>query len=182
MKTIVPIFIVAVLCSQCSAQKLSTEWKVRSVKTNYVQKGILDVDYYKPPKYLIGMNLQIKDRLIILPIISKNYIGSTISDEFRDTIIIEKRMSFKRREDDEVSIQFPGDEFVECITSNEDTCSIGKSFLNLLEIKGNTINAYLSLSGKYSKTKYVLFILEENKEAVLFSENDFLLLFLTKIE
>lgn len=55
-----------------------------------------------------------------------------------------------------------------------------EAFLNLLKVKGNGVNAYLSPSGKHSKTKCILFILKENKEAVLFSENDFLLLFLTK--
>jgi hypothetical protein len=179
MKIIVPIFIIVVLCSQCSAQKRCIEWKVRNVKTNYVQKGILDTDYYKPPKYLIGKCIQIQDSLLTLTDIRKNYVGSVLNDGFSDTIILEKRIFFKRREDDDFSRMYPGDELVECIQKDSDTCFASEAFLNLLEVKGNGVNAYLSSSGKYSKTKCVLFILKENKEAVLFSENDFLLLFLT---
>jgi hypothetical protein len=180
MKTIVSIFIIAVFCKQCSAQKHSTVWKVENVKTNYVQKGILDTDYYKPPKYLIGKRLQIQDSLLTLTEVRKNYVGSALGDEFSDTIILEKRIFFKTQKDDEYSLQYPGDEFAECIKNNNDTCFASETFLNLLGVKGNGVNAYLSSSGKHSKTKCILFILKENKEAVLFSENDFLLLFLTK--
>jgi len=178
MKTIVPIFIIAVLCSQCSAQKRSTMWKVENLKTNYVQKGVSDK--YELPLHLKGKHIQIQDSLLTLSEIRKKYVGSTLSDEFSDTIILEKRVFFKRQKDDEYTLQYTSDEFVECVQNNNDTCFASEAFLNLLKVKGNGVNAYLSSSGVHSKTKCILFILKENKDAVLFSENDFLLLFLTK--
>jgi hypothetical protein len=178
MKTIIPIFMIAVLCSQCSAQKQSTIWKVENVKTSYVQKGISDE--YELPLHLKGKRIQIQDSLLTLTEVRKNYVGSALNDEFSDTIILEKRIFFKRQKDDEYTLQYPSDEFVECIRNNNDTCFASEAFLNLLEVKDNGVKAYLSSSGKHSKTKCILFILKENKEAVLFSENDFLLLFLTK--
>lgn len=178
MKTIVPIFIIAILCSQCTAQKHSTVWEVTSVKTNYVQKGISDE--YELPLGLKGKHIQIQDSLLTIAEIKKKYVGSALSDEFSDTIILEKKIFFKRQKDDEYTLQYPSDEFVECVQNDSDTCFASEAFLNLLEVKGNGVNAYLSSSGKHSKTKCILFILKENEEAVLFSENDFLLLFLTK--
>lgn len=181
MKTLVPIFIIAVLCSQCSAQKHSTVWKVENVKTNYVQKGTLDTDYFTPPKRLIGTKIHLKDNRIILSNAFKKRIDwSNLIEQFGDTIYFEKAVYFKRREDDDLSRIYPGDELIECVQNNNNTCFASEAFLNLLEVKGNGVNAYLSSSGRHSKTKCILFILKENKEAVLFSENDFLLLFLTK--
>jgi len=95
MKTIVPIFIIAVLCSQCSAQKCSTMWKVENLKTNYVQKGVSDE--YELPLHLKGKHIQIQDSLLTLTEIRKNYVGSALSDEFSDTIILEKRVCSKKR-------------------------------------------------------------------------------------
>lgn len=178
MKTTVLIFIIAILCSQCSARKRSSVWKVKNVKTNYVQKGINDE--YELSLDLKGKGIGIQDSLLIITEIRKNYVGSALSDEFGDTINFEKKIFFKKRKDDKLSIQYPGNEFMECMLSGNDTCLIGESFLNFLEVKGNGVNAYLSSSGKHSKTKCILFIVKENKEMVLFSENDFLLLFLTK--
>lgn len=180
MKAIVPFFFVAVLCSQCSAQKHSTVWVVKRTKTNYVPKGILDTDYYKPPKLLKEKRIQIQDNLLILTEIRKNYVGSALSNEFGDTVILKKEVFFKKQKDDEMSTMYPGDEFVECVQNNNDTCFASEAFLNLLEVKGNGVNAYLSSSGKHTKTKCILFILKEDKKAVLYSENDFLLMFLSK--
>jgi hypothetical protein len=178
MKTIVPIFIITVLLSQCSAHKRSNVWKVESLEINYLQKGVSDE--YELPLHLKGRFIKIQDSLLIITEIRKNYVGSTLNDEFRDTIILEKRVFFKRQKDNEYTMKYPSDEFVDCVQSNADTCFASESFLNLLKIKGNGVNAYLSSTGKHSKTKCILFILKENKKAVLFSENDFLLLFLTK--
>lgn len=181
MRTIVPIFIIAVLCSQCSAQKRSTAWKVENVKTNYVQKGILDTDYFTPPKRLIGTKIHLQGNQIILSsTFKKRMEWSNLTEQFGDTIYFKKPIHFQRRADDDLSRMYPGDELIDCVQNNNDTCFASEAFLNLLEVKGNGVNAYLSSSGKHSKTKCILFILKENKEVVLFSENDFLLLFLTK--
>lgn len=178
MRTLVLAFIITVLCSQCSAQKHSTVWKVEKVKTSYVQKGVNDG--YELSLNLKGKLIQIEDSLLILTEIRKNYVGSALNDEFSDTIILEKSIFFKEQKDDEYTLQYPSDEFVECVQNSNDTCFAGEAFLNLLEVKSNGVNAYISSYGKHSKTRCILFILKENKKAVLYSENDFLLLFLTK--
>lgn len=180
MKQIVLIFLIVVLYGQCSAQRYSATWVVKDVLTNYVQKGIEDV--YELPTNLKGKRIQIQDSLITIPEIRKNYIGTSLSDEFGDTIILEKKIFFKRQKDNEFTLQYPGDEFAGCVRNNNDTCFASDAFFNLLKVKGNDVHGYLSLSGKHSHTKCILFILKENNVAVLYSENDFLLLFLAKNE
>ena len=179
MKSIIPIFIIAVLCSKCSAQKQSAAWVIKDAKTNYVPKSNLDTDYYKPPKYLKGRQIQIQDSLLIISEVRNNYVGSALSDEFGDTVTLKKKTFFKMQKDDEMSIMFPGDELAECIQGINDTCSVSATFLKLLEVKGNWVKGYLSSTGKHSKTKCILFMLKEDK-AVLYNENDFLLLFLSR--
>lgn len=179
MKKIFLIFFALLLC-QCSVQIYSTEWEVIRVKSNYVQKGILDTDYYLPPKYLVGKKLYLIDSLVVLSDINKNFPNSALNEDFGDTLIIEKSIIFKKREDDEPSILFPGSEVVECLENDEDTCVIGRTFFSLLEIEDNVVSAYISSSGKNSKTRCILFILKKNRELVLYCENDFLLLFLLR--
>lgn len=178
MKSIILIFIITVLCSQCSAQKPNNRWKVVKVKTNYVQKGILDK--YQLPLRLKDKEVQIHDSLLIVTDIRKNYTGSSLNDDFGDTILMKKKVLFKKRVDDQLSSLYPGDEFIECVQSGSDTCLASMAFFKLLESKGNDVFAYVSTPSKHSKTKCILFLVKENSKAVLYSENDFLLLFLTK--
>ena len=176
MKIIFSIFIMVLLNSQCSTQKSSTVWKIVGIKTNYVKKGL--VDDYELPYGLRGKEVEIEDSLLIISEIRRSHVDTAFRDEFGDTIKFKKKIFFRKIEDDELSIQYPGDEFTECILSNNDTCSISETFLNLLGVNANGVNAYLSSPGKHSKTKCVLFIVKEKKELVLFSESDFLLFFL----
>jgi len=178
MKTMVSIFIVAILCGKCLAQKNFTVWKVENVKKNYVQKGFSDE--YELPLYLKGKHIRIQDSLLVIAEIKKNYIGSSLSDEFGDTIILKKNVFFRRQKDDEYTLQYPGDELEECILNKNDTCFVSGAFLTLLEENGNGVNGYISSFGKHSKTKCILFILKKGKEVALYSENDFLLLFFSR--
>ncbi|HTN46336.1 MAG TPA: hypothetical protein VL098_08320 [Flavipsychrobacter sp.] len=171
-------FFMAVFVCQCSAHKNITVWTVKEVKTNYVQKG--SDDKFELPFNLKGKKMQLLDSLIILSEVRRNYLGSTLSDEFTDTIFLKDRIFFKREKDDTNAQVYPGDEFTECIRSNNDTCFISNTFLNLLGFKGNGIEAYLSPFGKHTKTKCIFFVLKEDKEIVLYCENDFLLLFFVK--
>ena len=79
-----------------------------------------------------------------------------------------------------MSIQYPGNEFLRCTLDNEDTCLISETFLGLLNVKEDGVNAYLSMKGRHSNSRCVLFVLKEGKEVVLYNGNDFLLLFLTR--
>jgi hypothetical protein len=181
MKSIASIFITVILFIQCSAQNHTNKWKVVKVKSSYVQKGILDDDYYRPPKSLIKKKVQIKDSLLILTGIRREYQRLESSNAFGDTLIIEKRVSLISSRDDESSVLYPGDEFIECIKTKADTCLIGKTFLNLLEFNCEVINAYPLSSRKQRKVEGILFVLKEDNEIVLFIENEFLLLFLNRI-
>lgn len=179
MKIIILIFIVFVLYDQCLAQKC-TLWKIKHIKTNYIEKGPLDK--YNLPLYLKGKHIQIQDSLLILTEIRKKAIKnhSGFLRNLNDTMILKKRIFFKRQKDDEITLKYPGDEIIECTIDN-DTCFASESFLNLLEIKDNDVNAYLTPLNKY-KSRCILFILKENNKMVLYSEDDFLLLFLKKIK
>jgi hypothetical protein len=179
MKKVIVIFLICLFGIQCSAQNSKNVWHVQNVKTNYVPKGILDTGYYKPPKYLKGKRIITNDSILILTDIRMNYIASALTNEFSDTIILEKKVLFKKLNDDKTNKMYPGDEFIECVQHNNDTCFASESFFNLLGFKEDVINAYISPVGKHSKTKLILFLLKENKK-VLYSENDFLLLFLSK--
>lgn len=178
MKLIFLIFIITIPYSHSLAQQHSTLWQIRKIKTNYIQRGVNDK--FELPYQLKGKYIQIEDSLLKVAEVRKNILGSALSDEFSDTIILEKKIFFKRVKNNAYSLQYPGDEFTECVQNNKDTCTAGETFLNLLKVKNDGVNAYLSSSGKDSKTKCILFILENNNEAILFSENDFLILFLTK--
>lgn len=173
------IIITVVFNIQCSAQNHTSDvWVIRKIKTNYVQRGVNDK--YELPNELKGKRIQIQDSAIILAVIYKYYKGLALNDEFGDSIFFNKKIYFKRCEDDNLNIQYPGNEFLDCITNIIDTCNIGGTFLTLLGVKEDGINALVSISVKHSKSRCILFILKKNKEVVLYSENDSLLLFLSK--
>jgi hypothetical protein len=178
MKKAIVILLITVFCTQCSAQDPSSIWQVKDMKTTYTPKGVSD--RYELPLDLKGKEIKFQYNLLTLTEIRKNYIGSALNDEFGDTIILEKKVLFKRQDDDDISKMYPGDEFIECVQNYNDTCFASESFFNLLGFKDDVINAYISPVGKHSKTKLILFVLRENREMVLYSENDFLLLFLSK--
>lgn len=174
------VLLMAMLFNQCSVKKYQNIWKVYGLKTNYIQKGILDSDYFVPPSYLLENEIEFTESRIIISNIRKIYAGSALASEFGDTIQLERKILFQRYKDDDQSIQYPGDELIDCILESSDTCKVSNHFLNILETKKNNLIAYLSEKGKLSKTRCILFVIKEDRKMVLYNENDFLLLFLAK--
>lgn len=180
MKSIIQFLLIAVFGNPCFAQKTSDIWKISRAKTNYIPKGFLDTDYYKPPKYLKGKRIRLQDSLIIKLYRNQRHDDLVLANDFGDTIRLEKRIYIQRREDDEMSIRYPGDELTDCIIEVSDTCMASNHFMNLLNSKANNLTAYLSEVNRHSKWRCILFVLKEDKEMVLYIPNNFLLLFLRK--
>jgi len=179
-KKIIFVLFMMLVCSQCSTQKSSHIWTVKDVKTNYIQKGTEDI--FEIPRHLMNQNLPILgDSLIILtPAFKEKMKGSNLTEQFGDTIFLEKKVYFQRREDDELSIKYPGDELSDCVFQTGDTCKVSNNFLNILGTNDNDIRAFLSMNDKESKTRCFLFVLNDGKEMALYSDNDFLIFFLKK--
>jgi|GEM_PF-4185579 len=172
------LFMITLVCIQCSIQKNSTFWVTKNLKTTYVKKG--KNDEFELPLQLKGKRIQIQDSLLILTEVRRQSIGSTLYNEFNDTIILKQTVLFKKQKDNEYSLIYPGSEFLDCIHHNKDICFAGENFFKLLEVEGNEVQSYITSIGKHSMTKCILFIKNENQELVLFIENDFLLLFFSK--
>lgn len=177
---IISMLLVSIFNSKSIAQNTFKKWKIDKVLTNYVQKGDIDSDYFKPPTNLKRKEIAVLDNKIVIDRIRANYVGSYLQSEFGDTLLLEKKIYFKSRKDDLHSKKYPGDEISECSANNIDTCYLSNSFFDLLDTKEDVITAYLSMKGLHSEGRCYLFIIERGKRMVLYSENDMLLLFLKK--
>ena len=158
----------------CNGQSVRQKcWIVTEVKTNYIPKGPDEIFDISDEEAFVGTELLFaSDTSIIFANVSfRNSVSC------QDTLFLGNSYKLKRREDDGVSLLYPGDElnYLNNVVINDSSCYISSSFMHLLGVEIDTVRVYQLISSTGHLTHCKLFVSEEGRRMILYSENDFLL-------
>lgn len=154
------------------------KWVITKVVNTNLQLGVanpVDIDFKAQEKLFIGNAIYIQGKMLFFSKALKK------SESYADTVFIGECKTFKKTEDNEISLRYPGDELsCEPARVDQNKCFVGRSFMKLLGNKEASLSFYELKSNRPNFYTYKLCIIKKQKKMGLLLENSSLLLLIER--
>jgi hypothetical protein len=161
------------LCSQAQPFFYGN-WKIVNAKNTLLELGVASPsikDFSSIKRKYLGGRISFHGTYFLFSSKLKN------TSSYSDTVFIGKKYLFLKKEDTELTREYPGDELnCDSIEMVEGKCFVGTSFMKLLGSKSSTLTFFDATGNFPDKFKYKLCVVEKNKIGLLCENSNVLLI------